>query len=243
MTAQPHVGTRANYLELTSNQARLICDPSDRQDEYRELMTKIHNEFVLHNTALVLDARVFAHATLDGGISKVLNAVLKLGKYKVPVLYVHHDTAFPMTGFNCPVFEAVKFAMDMMQLPFAYNTYDEDTQQQEAHIVGTSESMATSHQSVILEVYERFALGQEFTTADLIETIPVPEGKTLSVHSSAIGNALKSICAKYPNLLCFDSRLVRNDDPKKRNQNTFFYSIPNPLPIQVSESTKIGEEV
>ena len=233
MAAQPHIGTRANYLELTAHQARLICDPSDRQEEYRDMMTKIHNEFVLHNTALVIDARVFAHTYLHGGIAKVLNSVLRLGKYKIPVLYVHHDKRFPMTGFNCPVFESVKFAMDMMQFPFAYSTYDRDTQQQEANVLGVSESMASSHQSVILEVYERFSIGQEFTTADLIETIPVPEGKTLSVHSSAIGNALKTICSKYPNLLCFNPRFVSNADPKKRNQNTFFYSIPNPLPIQM----------
>lgn len=241
MAAPTHLGSRANYLNLTLGQAMLVCNPEDRQTEYRELMTYFKDQFALHNTALVLDARVLGSAPLEGGISKALNAVLKQGGYKTPLLYVHHDTSFPMKGYNCPTLEAIKFAMDMMQLPFAYSTYDEDSEDQESNILGT-EYMASSHQSVILEVYERFSVGQEFTTADLIETIPVPEGKTLSAHSSAIGNALKTICSKYPNLLCFNPRFVRNSDPKKRNQNIFFYSIPNPLPIATFESGEITED-
>lgn len=235
MTAQVHIGSRANYLNLTLDQIELLTNPNGRENEYSELVTRFKSNVCLNNTCFVLDAQILDQHNFNGGVAKLIHELSQIGYSKVPILYSNLNITTPLQSFSCPIFETVRLSMYLMDMPFAYSTMDYINEKVECHIVGTN-SMAVSHRSVILEIYKHFKMGQEFTTADLIEFMPVPGGKILSTHSSSIGNALKTICTKYPNLLCFESRMVRNDDPKKRNQNTFFYRIPNPLPIGTSKT-------
>lgn len=237
MTAQSHFGTRANYLKLTINQMRTLTDPDLPSEGYINLVTELSQQVALHNTTIVLDCLDLAKVYLVGGLPNLLRKLTTdVTNGKVPFLYVNHDSSDPKHSFDYVALSTLRLTMHLMGMPFAFTLHDPDTLEITASILDTG-VMASSHQSVILQVYEKFKIGQEFTTADLIEYLPVPEGKTLSTHSSSLGNALKTICTKYPNLLCFDSRMVRNDDPKKRNQNMFFYRIPNQTGFENSSAT------
>lgn len=223
MSVVPHTERIPEFIELTH--AYLLILAANKDTFYSEGAHNVLEKFakVLHgkNSVLILDAKDLRTVpNLALALPTVLNRL---------VVHATQSHTIQMIVLNsndqCPVTATARLLSNVMHNPICI--WDEDGKVS----AGGTNYLADSHRKVLGMVYKEYADGSEFTTADIANLFPVENGKTNTSHASAIGNALKTVSTKYPNLLTFTSRMVRNDDPKKRNQLTFFYRIPNGVPM------------
>ena len=225
MAAPAHAGIRPTYIELDHRQITTLSHGYGEDAKGEELLQRLKEQFTNPNTVLVLDPsqlRIWL-----GNVSyapRIVSALLKHCGHRAPIMLTNVSD-----DRQCPIKDMVFLAADLLEMPICYWTKDRTAKMYNWNC------MTTAYQNILSYVYANFEDGREFTTSDLVNIIPMPDGKTLSTHSSSVGSALKNICVKYPQMLSFDSRMVRNDNPKIRNQNTFFYSIHKPQEVAARE--------